>query len=92
MEIGFENKTINIYREVHHQTKRIQESAESVVPDTDDDIGKVSSVHTSVMLKSKDVTSRGVTVSGEATASLVYNGGSEQGVFCPAVKRLQPGI
>ena len=72
MEIGFENKTINIYREVHHQTKRIQESAESVVPDTDDDIGKVSSVHTSVMLKSKDVTSRGVTVSGEATASLLY--------------------
>ena len=31
MEISFENKTINIYREVHHQTKRIQESAESVV-------------------------------------------------------------
>lgn len=72
MEISFENKTINIYREVHHQTKRVQESAESVVPDTDDDIGKLASVQTAVMLKSKDVTSRGVTVSGEATASLLY--------------------
>lgn len=72
MEINFENKTINVYREVHHQTKRIQESTESVVPDTDDDIGNVASVHTAVMLKSKDVTSRGVTVSGEATASLLY--------------------
>lgn len=72
MEISFENKTVNIYREVHHQTKRVQESAESVVPDTDDDIGKLASVHTGVMLKSKDLTSRGVTVSGEATAALLY--------------------
>ena len=55
MEISFENKTINIYREVHHQTKRVQESAESVVPDTDDDIGKLASVQTAVMLKSTDM-------------------------------------
>lgn len=72
MEISFENKTATVYREIYHQTKRTQESAESVVPDTDDDIGRVASVQTAVMLKSKDVTARGVIVSGEASASLLY--------------------
>ena len=72
MEISFENKTANVYREIYHQTKRVQESTESVVPDTDDDIGRIASVHSWVMLKSKDLTSRGVTVSGEAVASLLY--------------------
>lgn len=72
MEISFENKTVNIYREIYHQTKRSQESAESVVPDTDDDIGRIASVQTALMLKSKDVTTRGVIISGEATAALLY--------------------
>lgn len=72
MEISFENKTVNIYREIYHQTKRSQESAESVVPDTDDDIGRIASVQTALMLKSKDVTARGVIISGEATAALLY--------------------
>lgn len=80
MEISFENKMVNAYREVFHQTKRIQESAESVVPDTDDDIGRVASVQTAVMLKSKDVTSRGVTVSGEASAALLYISEDQQKV------------
>ena len=66
MEITFENNTTNIRREIYHQTKRTQESTESVVPDTDDDIGRILSVQSSVMLKSKDVTSRGVSISGEA--------------------------
>lgn len=72
MEISFENKTATVYREIYHQTKRTQESTESVVPDTDDDIGHIASVQTAVMLKSKDVTARGVIVSGEANASLLY--------------------
>lgn len=80
MEINFDNKTINTYREIYHQTKRIQESTESVVPDTDDDIGKIASVQTSIMLKSKDITSRGVLISGEAAASLLYVTESQQAV------------
>lgn len=72
MEINFENKIINAYREICRQTRRIQESAESVVPDTDEDIGRVASVQTTVMLKSKDITSRGVLISAEAAASLIY--------------------
>ena len=72
MEIGFENKVINVYRELCRQTKHVQVSAESVVPDTDEDIGRVASVQSSVLLKSKDLTGRGVLISGEASASLLY--------------------
>ena len=72
MEISFENKVTGAYREVSHQVKRIQESAESVVPDTNDDIGKIASVQTSLLLKSKDLTSRGVLVTGEINAMLLY--------------------
>jgi len=72
MDIQFENKAVNTYREVYHQVRRIQETAESVVPDTNDDIGRIISVHSSLLLKSKDVSTRGVTVSGEMTASLMY--------------------
>ena len=72
MEISFDNKCINTFREIYHQTKKIQESAESVVPDTDDDIGRIAAVHSWVILKSKDLTSRGVLISGEASAALLY--------------------
>lgn len=72
MEIGFENKVVNTYREISHQVKRIQESAESVVPDVNDDIGRIASIQTSVLLKSKDLNSHGVTVTGEASAVLLY--------------------
>lgn len=80
MEIKFENKLVSSYREVSHQLKRIQESAESVVPDTNDDIGRIASIHTSVLLKSKDVTSRGVQVTGEVGAVLLYITESENKV------------
>ena len=54
MEIKFENKNVSMYREISRQTKKVQESAESVVPDTDDDIGRIATVQSYVMLKSKD--------------------------------------
>ena len=38
MDISFESREIPIYREYYHQAKRVQESAECVVPDTDADI------------------------------------------------------
>ncbi len=80
MEIKFENKLVPSYREVSHQLKRIQESTESVVPDTNDDIGRIASIHTAVLLKSKDVTGRGVQVTGEVGAVLLYITESESGV------------
>lgn len=72
MEIIFENKAVGAYREVFRQIKRIQESAESVVPDTNDDIGRIASVQTAVLLKSKEVTAHGVSVTGEVCATLLY--------------------
>ena len=72
MEISFQNKSVDTYREISFQTKKVQESVESVVPDTDEDICQIASVQSSVLLKSKDITSRGVLISGEARASLLY--------------------
>lgn len=72
MEICFENKTISTCRELCRLSRVIQETAESVVPDVNDDIGRIASVQTSLFLKSKDVTARGVTVTGEACATLLY--------------------
>lgn len=80
MDISFENKGASVYREIAHQVKRIQESAESVVPDTNDDIGRIASVQTSLLLKSKDINSRGVLVTGEAMATLLYITESERSV------------
>lgn len=72
MEISFDSRNADIYRELYVQTKQVQEIAESVVPDTNDDISKIAVVQSSVLLKSKDITARGVLVTGEANASLMY--------------------
>ena len=80
MEINFETRQAEVYREVYHQTRRIQESTESVVPDTEEDINRIAAVQTSVYLKSKDLTGRGVLISGEACASLVCIGEKQDSV------------
>jgi len=77
MEIGFENKTVSSYIETAHLYRRIQESAESVVPDVNKDIGKIVSTETTVMLKAKELSSRGISVSGELSASVLYIDESE---------------
>ncbi len=82
MEINFDNKIIDVYKEIYNQTKQIHVSAESVVPDTNEDIGKTAAVQTTVLMKSKDVTARGVLISGEAIASFVYITESQDKVSC----------
>ena len=72
MEIKIENKTIKAYREINRQIKKIQETTETVVPDTNDDIGKIVSSNTELFLKSKDVSGSGVVISGEAEISILY--------------------
>lgn len=72
MNINFENKNIPVYSEISCQTKIVQEICEAVVPDTDDDIARIAAVQSSVQLKSKDITGRGVLITGEASASLLY--------------------
>ena len=53
MEISFHSTETEVFRETCRQSKRIQESAESVVPDTDDDVAKIAAVQTWLLLKSK---------------------------------------
>ena len=92
MEIKFENKNVSMYREISRQTKKVQESAESVVPDTDDDIGRIATVQSYVMLKSKDITSRGVLISGEAVASLLYITESQESMSFVRQQELFRGV
>lgn len=72
MEITFETKNVRAFRECVHQIKRTQLSMEQVVPDISDDIGKLYSVQPSVLLKSKDLTTRGASVTGELNIALLY--------------------
>ena len=80
MELTFETRQAEVYRETYHQVRRIQESTESVVPDTEEDINRIAAVQTSVFLKSKDLTGRGVSISGEVSADLICIGEGQDNV------------
>lgn len=80
MDISFESMEIPVYREYDCQSRRTQESVECVVPDTDADIGKIAAVQSEVFLKSKDLSARGVLVSGELSASVLYIRDDKEGV------------
>ena len=41
MEINFLNKTINVYQEYRVPDKQVQITVESVVPDVNEDIGRI---------------------------------------------------
>lgn len=72
MEVNFNKKEISIYNEAFRQNQKVQESCDAVVPDKKPDISKIFSVKTSVLLKSKDMTGRGASVTGEASACIIY--------------------
>ena len=72
MELSFETRETAIYREFFRQSRRTQETAECVVPDTDADIEKIAAVQGTLCLKSKDLTGHGVLITGEASASVLY--------------------
>ena len=87
MEISFESREVPIYREFLHVSRRTQESVECVVPDTDADIEKIAAVQSEVFLKSKDLTARGVTISGELSANVLYIREGQTGVSCLSLKK-----
>lgn len=80
MEISFKCRETSVWRECFFQTKRTQESAECVVPDTEADIEKIAAVQSAIMLKSKDFTARGVLISGEVSACVLYIREGQDGV------------
>ena len=82
MELCFEKKSTNIFAGRLHMVKSSAETVEAVVPDTNDDIARVASLQTMLLLKGKDISARGITVTGEARAWLLYitEGGTVQSV------------
>lgn len=81
MDINFETKTVQAFRECSRQIKRSQLSMESVVPDVNDDIGRLYAVQPSLLLKSKDLTTHGASVTGELSVALLYINELENAVF-----------
>ena len=82
MELCFEKKSTNIFAGRLHMVKSSAETVEAVVPDTNDDIARVASLQTMLLLKGKDISAHGITVTGEARAWLLYitEGGTVQSV------------
>ena len=72
MEIRFEGRDTIIYNEFCCLSARTQESVECVVPDTDADIERIAAVQSGIFLRSKDLTPRGVLISGEINTSVLY--------------------
>ncbi len=87
MEISFNHKTQTGYRELPSLVRRVQVTAESVVPDTEEDVASVASIRPMLLLKSKDVGAHGVTVTGELSVSLLCITEGEQRVSCVRLKR-----
>ena len=87
MDISFESREIPIYREYYHQAKRVQESAECVVPDTDADIEKIAAVQSRVFLKSKDLSARGILITGELAACILYIRDGKNGISSLTVRQ-----
>ena len=71
MNFSFENKTVSGCRETGRLTASVQLSAETVVPDTGDDIARIASVQCRTVLKSKEMTRSGVRVTGEVCACCI---------------------
>ena len=80
MEIKIKETTASSYAVLARIVKKAPIHMESVVPDVNDDIGRIFSVQPSVLLKSKEVTSRGVSVTGEVSVVLFYVNETENAV------------
>lgn len=87
MEISFRNRESMVFRIFSRQTGRTQENTECVVPDTEADIEKIAAVQSAVFLKSKDLTGRGVLISGEAAASVLYIREGQEGLSSLRVRQ-----
>ena len=72
MEISLVNREFTVCQTGSQIRKRTQVSAECVVPDSQDDVGRVASVCSDLLLKGKDLSPHGVTVSGEVQAAVLY--------------------
>ncbi|MBR1456427.1 MAG: DUF3794 domain-containing protein [Oscillospiraceae bacterium] len=80
MEIRFDDTCASIYEPFLQQTRRTQVAIESVVPDVNDDIGRIVSVQPTLLMKSKEAFKDRIMVTGEIQAALLYITEEEQDV------------
>ena len=82
MEINLNTRTVPCCRELFRQTKLVQEHAEAVVPDVNDDIGKIAWSEAQICLKSKECGPQGVSVGALADISVFYLTETRDRVLC----------
>ncbi len=82
MEINLNTRTVPCCRELFRQTKLVQEHAEAVVPDVNDDIGKIAWSEAQICLKSKECGLHGVSVGASADISVFYLTETRDRVLC----------
>lgn len=87
MEINFLNKTINVYQEYRVPDKRVQITVESVVPDVNEDIGRIVTVKSTVLLKHKEKSETGITVGGLLSLVLLYIGEESNRISCVKMQK-----
>jgi len=72
MEIMFNNSYADAWTECFCQVRRSQTDIDCVVPDTQDDIGRLLSVQPTILLREKSINGRSALVRGEVQISLLY--------------------
>ena len=87
MELRFEQETKEIWRECFRREDSILVELEGVVPDVNEDVGRVASVQCSVMLKSKELKGQTLVVGGEAEAVVLYITENADGVASVRLNR-----
>lgn len=80
MELQFQESTVRAWQDLNRLTKTIPLAAESVVPDTRDDIGRILSVWPELYLKGKELRNRSAVIEGEAQLTVLYINESESAV------------
>lgn len=82
MEINLPTKQLNYFETVFQTTFTQEESYEAVVSDVLPDIREVLDTTGYVVVRSKDIFTGGMTVTGQVTAAILYAPDGEVGVKC----------
>lgn len=72
MELQFEQESREIWRACFQKTESFLVELEGVVPDVNEDVGRVAAVQSAVLLKSKELVGQSLRVGGEIEAVVLY--------------------
>ena len=72
MELSFKTSTVRYLQQTMHETVFQEETAETIVPDSFPDVGRVVDSFGTVLVRSKEVRTGGVAISGGINAGVLY--------------------